>query len=273
MIKLIAIDMDGTLLNQKKEISFKQKEALKEAEKKGIMTVLCTGRPLFGVIPFYKELELEKTNGYIIVNNGCSIHKTEDLSLTDYNKLAKKDIEYLYSLTEGYDVNFTLFDDKHYFCIGKPNEYTEYDGKLVYVPITEITLKEVLCDKYMMFQSMYVGSPENVDKFQKDNQENLKKLYSIVRSQTYILEAMPFGVEKGSAVKRLSEKLGIKREEVMAIGDGNNDIEMLRYAEISVAMENGTEDVKKAAKYITESNENDGVAKAIYKYALSQPFL
>lgn len=269
MVKLVAIDMDGTLLNGKKEITFKQKEALKEAEKKGIKTVLCTGRPLFGIMPFYKELNLEKTDGYIIVNNGCSIHKTGDLALTDYHKLTKKDIEYLYSLTEGYDVNFTLFDDKHYFCVGKSNEYTEYDGKLVYVPITEITLKEALDDKHTMFQSMYVGSPENVDKFQKDNEDKLKKHYSIVRSQKYILEAMPFGVEKGSAIKKLTEKLGIKKEEVMAIGDGNNDIEMLTYAEISVAMENATENVKKAAKYITESNENDGVAKALYKYALN----
>ena len=106
--------------------------------------------------------------------------------------------------------------------------------------------------------------------FIKTGLENiLKDKYSSVLSQPYVYEILPKGNNKGTGLKKLAKKLGIKQEEIMAIGDGNNDIEMFEYANYSVAMENGTELAKKAAKYQTDSNENDGVAKAIRKYALN----
>ena len=105
--------------------------------------------------------------------------------------------------------------------------------------------------------------------FQKENENILKNKYSGVLSQPYVYEILPKGNNKGTGLKKLAKKLGIKQEEIMAIGDGNNDIEMFEYANYSVAMENGTELAKKAAKYQTDNNENDGVAKAIRKYALN----
>ena len=160
-----------------------------------------------------------------------------------------------------------MSDDKHYFCVGKkPNKYTVRDGELVYVPITEITLEEAMSGKYRMFKAMYVGDMDELTKFQENLPADINKFYSICRSQKIILEAMPVGVDKGQTLKFLVEQLGIERSEVMAIGDGNNDVEMLEYAGISVAMANGTEAAKNSAKYITDTNENDGVAKSIYKY-------
>ena len=99
---------------------------------------------------------------------------------------------------------------------------------------------------------------------------DIRKKYNFPRSQPYILEAMPLEAHKGSALKKLAERLGINQSEVMAIGDGNNDVEMLEYASISVAMGNSTKLARKAAKYETDTNINNGVAKAIYKYALNK---
>ncbi len=116
---------------------------------------------------------------------------------------------------------------------------------------------------------MFLGNPNIMADFQKENENILKDKYSSVLSQPYVYEILPKGNNKGTGLKKLAKKLGIKQEEIMAIGDGNNDIEMFEYANYSVAMENGTELAKKAAKYQTDSNENDGVAKAIRKYALN----
>ena len=272
MIKLIAIDMDGTLLNEKKHIDKAQKEAIHEAVEAGIKIVLCTGRPLYGILPFYEELGLSEldSEGYVILNNGCSIHKTKDWKLIDQVNFTSDDIEYLYKFSESYDINFTLVNDTYYFNIGrKPTDELIKDAGFVFSDITNISLKEAKNGKHKIIKIMFLGNPNIMADFQKENENILKDKYSSVLSQPYVYEILPKGNNKGTGLKKLAKKLGIKQEEIMAIGDGNNDIEMFEYANYSVAMENSTELAKKAAKYQTDSNENDGVAKAIRKYALN----
>ena len=273
MIKLIAIDMDGTLLNEKKHIDKAQKEAIHEAIEAGIKIVLCTGRPLYGILPFYEELGLSEldSEGYVILNNGCSIHKTKDWELIDQVNFTSDDIDYLHKLSEGYDINFTLVNDYYYFNIDnrKPTDELITDAGFVFSDITNISLKEAKNGKHKIIKIMFLGNPNIMADFQKENENILKDKYSSVLSQPYVYEILPKGNNKGTGLKKLAKKLGIKQEEIMAIGDGNNDIEMFEYANYSVAMENGTELAKKAAKYQTDSNENDGVAKAIRKYALN----
>lgn len=272
MIKLIAIDMDGTLLNEKKHIDKAQKEAIHEAVEAGIKIVLCTGRPLYGILPFYEELGLSEldSEGYVILNNGCSIHKTKDWKLIDQVNFTSDDIEYLYKFSESYDINFTLVNDTYYFNIGrKPTDELIKDAGFVFSDITDISLEEAKSGKHKIMKIMFLGNPNIMADFQKENENILKDKYSSVLSQPYVYEILPKGNNKGTGLKKLAKKLGIKQEEIMAIGDGNNDIEMFEYANYSVAMENSTELAKKAAKYQTDSNENDGVAKAIRKYALN----
>ena len=272
MIKLIAIDMDGTLLNEKKHIDKAQKEAIHEAIEAGIKIVLCTGRPLYGILPFYEELGLSEldSEGYVILNNGCSIHKTKDWKLIDQVNFTSDDIEYLYKLSESYNINFTLVNDTYYFNIGrKPTDELIKDAGFVFSDITDISLEEAKSGKHKIMKIMFLGDPEIMADFQEKNEDIIKSKYSGVLSQSYVYEVFPKDNNKGTGLKKLAEKLGIKQEEVMAIGDGNNDIEMFEYANYSVAMKNATELAKKAAKYETDSNENDGVAKAIRKYALN----
>ena len=272
MIILIAIDMDGTLLNEKKHIDKAEKEAIHEAIEAGIKIVLCTGRPLYGILPFYEELGLSElgSEGYVILNNGCSIHKTKDWKLIDQVNFTSDDIEYLYKLSESYDINFTLVNDTYYFNIGrKPTDELIKDAGFVFSDITDVSLEEAKSGKHKIMKIMFLGNPEIMADFQEKNEDIIKSKYSGVLSQSYVYEVFPKDNNKGTGLKKLAEKLGIKQEEVMAIGDGNNDIEMFEYANYSVAMKNATELAKKAAKYETDSNENDGVAKAIRKYALN----
>lgn len=273
MIKLLAIDMDGTLLNEEKHIDTPQKEAVQKTIEAGIKVVLCTGRPLFGVLPVYGELELEKYNldEYVILNNGCSLRKTTNWELLDNKEITKEDVIYLDKLRKGYNLDLTVSNDDDYFVVGdKANKYTIEDGKLVYVDIKPISLEEATSGKHTFFKSMYLGEEEEIQRFKNDNENLLKDKYDAVLSQIHIFEMLPFGTNKAAALKELAEKLGIEREEIMTIGDGNNDVEMLEFAGIGVAMGNGTESAKKAANYVTDTNENHGVAKAIEKYILSK---
>ena len=273
MIKLIAIDMDGTLLNEKKHIEKAQKEAIHEAIEAGIKIVLCTGRPLYGILPFYKELGLHELDqeGYVILNNGCSVHKTKDWELIECGEITPDDMEHLYKFSEKYDINFTLVDEMHYFNIGrKPTKELIMDAQFVFSDITDITLEEAKSEKYKIVKVMFLGDPEEMKKFQTEYEDTIKERYEGVLSQSYVYEVLPKGYNKGTGLKNLAEKLGIKQEEVMAIGDGNNDVEMLEYANYGVAMGNASELARNAAKYTTDTNENDGVAKAIRKYALNK---
>lgn len=273
MIKLLAIDMDGTLLNEEKHIDTPQKEAVQKAIEAGIKVVLCTGRPLFGVLPVYGELELEKYNldEYVILNNGCSLRKTTNWELLDNKEITREDVIYLDKLRKGYNLDLTVSNDDDYFVVGdKANKYTIEDGKLVYVDIKPISLEEATSGKHTFFKSMYLGEEEEIQRFKNDNENLLKDKYDAVLSQIHIFEMLPFGTNKAAALKELAEKLGIEREEIMTIGDGNNDVEMLEFAGIGVAMGNGTESAKKAANYVTDTNENHGVAKAIEKYILNK---
>ena len=273
MIKLLAIDMDGTLLNEEKHIDTPQREAVQKAIEAGIKVVLCTGRPLFGVLPVYGELELEKYNldEYVILNNGCSLRKTTNWELLDNKEITREDVIYLDKLRKGYNLDLTVSNDDDYFVVGdKANKYTIEDGKLVYVDIKPISLEEATSGKHTFFKSMYLGEEEEIQRFKNDNENLLKDKYDAVLSQIHIFEMLPFGTNKAAALKELAEKLGIEREEIMTIGDGNNDVEMLEFAGIGIAMGNGTESAKKAANYVTDTNENHGVAKAIEKYILSK---
>ena len=144
------------------------------------------------------------------------------------------------------------------------------DAKFVFSDITEISLDEAKSGKYKIIKAMFLGNPKEMENFQKKCENILKDKYSGVLSQSHVYEVLPKNNNKGTGLKKLAEKLGIKQEEVMAIGDGNNDVEMFEYANYSVAMENASDLAAKASKYRTDSNANDGVANAIRKYALNK---
>lgn len=269
MIKLIAIDMDGTLLNEEKKIPKENIAAICKAVDQGVTVVICTGRMQSGVEPYFKELDFGGQDQYAILNNGCSIHHTSDWSLHSYNELSEEDVNLLAQASENYpSIYLTLADKGRYIVLeDEIPEIVAYDAGLVFTEAEPVALKSALaCSP--VFQAMYLGEPSDMDVFQMEQGDFLSKHFSTVRSQSYIFEAMPTGVTKATALKRLAEELGFQRGEIMAIGDGNNDIEMLTYAGISVAMGNATNEVKAVARFETSHCDLAGVAKAIDEHVL-----
>ncbi|HFH9837766.1 TPA: Cof-type HAD-IIB family hydrolase [Streptococcus suis] len=269
MIKLLALDMDGTLLNNRKELMKPQIDAIHQAVEAGVKIVLCTGRPLAGVKSFIKQLGFDAEEEFVIVNNGCSTHSTKDWSLIDWAELAPSDITHLNQLADGKELQISLFDVEDYFVLAeKANEQVTLDASLVGMMPQPISLTEAVSGQHRFFEAMFVGKPEVVERFEQTHRVHLEESYSTVRSLPYLLEILPNGASKASGLKQLADRLGILPEEIMAIGDANNDLEMLEFAGLGIAMGNANEQVKAIAQDITDTNENNGVAKAIAKYIL-----
>ncbi|MGT2800181.1 Cof-type HAD-IIB family hydrolase [Streptococcus marmotae] len=271
MIKLLALDMDGTLLNSQKQLTQPQIEAIHKAIEMGVKLVLCTGRMLPGVKPYFDQLGLDAENEYVIVNNGCSTHQTSDWKLIDWAELSPDEIRYLATFIPESEMQLTLFDEEHYYVLeDEPNEYSRTDAHLVFVEPTILSMENATNQSRHLFQAMYVGTKEATDAFESNYADLLRKDFDAVRSQDVLLEILPTGANKASALKKLAEHLRILPEEIMAMGDANNDIEMLEFAGLSIAMGNASDLVQSLADDVTDTNDCDGVAKAIYKHILQQ---
>ncbi|MBY5035089.1 Cof-type HAD-IIB family hydrolase [Streptococcus gallolyticus] len=269
MIKLLALDMDGTLLDDQKKLSPKNIEAIHAAVAAGVKLVLCTGRILPGVKPYFDQLQLDAENEYVIVNNGCSTHETKDWKLIDWAELSKEDIEFLAPFARESQTQLTLFDEENYYVVDEvANEFVKADTEVVFLDPVTLPLETALHFAGHLFQGMFVGSQAACDDFQERYQNELCLRFNGVRSQPTIYEVLPQNVSKASALKKLAQQLNIDPADIMAIGDANNDIEMLEFAGVSVAMGNAGDHIKEIADHITASNNENGVAQAIYHYVL-----
>lgn len=244
-IKLVALDMDGTLLNDDLEVSEENAQAIKQAIHEGVDVVLATGRPMAMVESFSKDLDLPS---YLVTVNGGEIW-TVGMELLEQHYLDGKYIEMLWNLTE------------------------EIGGFYVWmVSSDEIYLNEIPGKV----------SEQNWLKFgcQTDNMDNLNKLkekievyqdqLEITNSLPNNIEVNPIGVNKLEALKKVCERLGISMENVMTVGDSLNDRRMIEGAGLGVAMGNAQEIIKEIADVTVETNNEHGVARAIERYVLNK---
>lgn len=268
-VKLIAIDMDGTLLNTQKEIPEENIKAIQEATAAGIKIVLCTGRPCSGIVPHFEKLGLSEEE-FIIMNNGCSTYETKNWTLLESESLSRSEMEELLQACEDFPgVALTFTGEKSYYVVGNEvPELVSYDAGTVFTEAKARSLEEIFEERQVIFQAMYMAESEPLDAFQNAVQDILNQSYSTVRSQEYIFEVMPQGATKASGLKRLVEKLDINRDQIMALGDAANDLEMLQFVGQSVAMGNASDDIKSLSKYVTLTNDQAGVAYAIRTWAL-----
>ncbi len=271
MIKLLALDMDGTLLNDQKEISPANIAAIQEAVDAGVKLVLCTGRILSGVKPYFEQLGLDAENEYVILNNGCALHQTSDWSLLDHHGLNADEIAYLADFARGFELPLTLCDVDNYYVVDQTaNAHIIEDTQNIFLTPKTISLKKTINHHQPFFLAKFVGEPGLVGDFMKEKDAELSQRFNTVLSQPSIYETLPQGVSKATALQSLAEKLGLLPTEIMAIGDGNNDREMLEFAGLAIAMDNASVPIKALANHVTKSNNEDGVAAAIYKWILQK---
>lgn len=264
MIKLVAIDMDGTLLNSKKELLEETKQYFKNFHNKNTETllVLCTGRPESGIRPYLKDLGYLEENHYIISQNGANIYESQtgkrvmdafvdSAAIQKWIELGKK--HGISVMGAGVDYYYSFDED--------PTEWMEFDVKLVSGKLKRIPTKESLNTDF--YKIILMGDEEQLNEFETYIPEEWRDEFYVVRSQKYLVEVLTKGVNKAFGLEKLAQKLNIQPSEIAAIGDAANDIEMLEYAGLAVAMGNASEEVKAIADIVTDTNENNGVIKAI----------
>lgn len=267
-IKLIAIDMDGTLLNPQHEITPAVKTALNRAREKGVSIVLATGRPFVGIERYLQELDLQADGQYCISNNGALVHLAKDGEVVADVTLGFDDYLYVEKLARELGVHFQAFDKSHLYTPNKDiSEFTIHEASLTGIPVRYRAVEEM--DPATRFPKlMMIDKPALLDAAIAKLPEQAHQTYTILKSAPYYLEILDRRVNKGYGVKMLAEKLGLKAEDVMAIGDQENDLAMIDYAGTGVAMGNAIESVKNIAQFITKTNREDGVAHAIEKWVL-----
>ncbi|GAB1438172.1 sugar-phosphatase [Providencia sp.] len=265
-IKLVAIDLDGTLLNSQHQISPAVTDAVKQAQQKGVHIILASGRPFSGIVPYLKELGLDTADNYCISNNGSVIHQANDGSHLVENLLDFDDYQYFEELARNIGVHMHALADNSMFTANRDiSHYTVKDAYLTNTPLIYCPANEM--DNALAFTKfMMIDHPEKLDIGISYIPENVFENYSLARTSPYFLEIANKTSSKGAALQSICEKLGITPDKVMSIGDQNNDIQMLQYASVSVAMGNAIEPIRQMAKFVTSTNEEDGVAVAINKF-------
>lgn len=276
--KMVCIDMDGTLLGKRKKISEFSKDIIKKAHDMGVEIVVTTGR-LYNNAAYFSQLL--GVDSPVIAANGAIVidQKTNDIiyesaipeieCMNILKILNKYKIPFHFHTTDTIYCNnwFSKFGTQVYMT---KQVYYEHLNINYYTVKTEKEWAEVFKKESGRMAKCIAFSPKSKSIFKV--RKELDNLENIVYfgSGNHSTEINFKGVSKGNSVKVLSEKYGIKREELICIGDNENDISMIKYAGLGIAMANAIDEVKAAAQYITDSNKNDGVAKAIKKFILDQ---
>lgn len=267
MYQLIAIDMDGTLLNETKEISERNKEAIRRAKEMGRHVVIATGRPLVGIRKYLEELEMNGDGDYVIAFNGALVQEAKSGRVIAKITLSWQDYQDLYPVSQALGVHIQALSE-HHVMTPVANPYTDVEANINDIETEIIAVSEV--DPSMtIVKVMFVDEPEKLDAAVQNLPEWVKEKYTIVRSSDIFLEFLDKRVNKGTGVEALANELGVAQEKVICVGDAGNDIAMISFAGLGVAMANAFDEVKEIADVITKSNEEDGVAHIIETYMLS----
>ena len=267
--KLMALDLDDTLLNNKLLISDRAVEAVQKAAAQGIYITICSGRSPSAILPFVRRLDLAgtKQGRYAVASNGSvvvDLHKRQEIYSAkvggDALREAKKAADKLGIPCQVYSSSMVY--------ASVDNEWTRMDSKLTGVP-SEIVpgFDEFL--KQGFAKMMIPGDPKILVGLQKELADRLQGRAVVLISKPYFLEILPPNCGKGEALEFLCGQLGINMKEVMAFGDSMNDETMIVKSGMSVAMSNGLDAIKDAAAYVTRfSNDQDGLADFVEQFVL-----
>lgn len=262
MIKLIVIDLDDTLLDKKKNISFKNIQAIQEAIANHIQIVIASGRPYFRVKPILEKLGMLNNKNYVITFNGGITSNGTNSEILDERKLDIHDLQEILKTARKYGLCFNVYQERHIYTSKIEQSILKlpvYQG-VDFIYQTDEEMNQITYAHKVIFADLEMKINESKPNVIAD----LGKKFTIVQSTPNFLEILPLNTSKGEALKHLAKSLGINKKEIMAIGDAENDLSMFDVAETKVAMANAISELKEKATFITKSCEENGVAWAIF---------
>ena len=263
-IKLIALDMDGTLLDDQKQVSKENKEMIDKAIRQGIYVIICTGR-MYRSAKTYGTFFKERMP--IITYNGALIRELNDGKILYHKQLREEIKSPLYTTLEKYDLRVNVYVNDYLF--GKEgNDYIEDYAGYTGVPYTLYSPNDLagFMKENPVTKLVGIGDPEKIKELMDREKPLFEDKVYFSKSFDHFLETADISVNKGEGLKQLGKLLGIGTQEMMGIGDGLNDSEMLATVGHPVIMGNGHQDLMDKGYYLTKSNNDSGVAYAISEH-------
>lgn len=274
-IKVIILDVDGTLTNSKKVITEKTKDALIKAQKAGAILILASGRPTSGLMDFVRELKMDENHGLLVSFNGSKVVDCQTNEVLFNETMSVEDGRAVLEHMKKFDVIPMIDKDNYMYVTDVFNNQIHYNGEpLNIIQYESRGGKFKLCEKddlaafadYPLNKILTAGEPEYLQANYKEMMEPFKDTLNCVFTAPFYFEFTAKGIDKAKALDTVLIPMGYKKEEMIAFGDGHNDASMIKYAGIGVAMDNAVDDLKAAADEVTLSNEEDGIAHTLSKY-------
>ncbi len=265
--RLLAMDLDGTLTNDDKEISPATLSALMDLQRCGVRLVLASGRPTFGIMPLAKKLRMDQFGGFILSYNGGLVLDCQTMAVLHHQTLPRVDQQRIVEIAErdghavlGY-VNSEIVTTRPDDCyVAEEKRINKMNVRGVEDLLQELEGVDVV-------KLLIVGEPRSLATTEASMQSLREDGIWAYRSQPFFLEAVPQGIDKAESLDKLLNHLKLKPEDLVAIGDGGNDVSMIKYAGIGVAMQNAPDEVKAHADWVTTlDNNHDGVVEAIERF-------
>ncbi|MDR0421400.1 MAG: Cof-type HAD-IIB family hydrolase, partial [Proteiniphilum sp.] len=268
--KLLVLDVDGTLVNSKKELSATTLTTLLKIQHAGIRLVLASGRPPHGLLPLVEKLAMKKWGGYILPYNGAQIIDTGSGEVLFEKRISPEMLPHLEQKAKKSGFGLFTYHRNQLITTQPENRHIRDEAALngLEIVATEHFSEAV---NFPPCKCVLVSDDEAALLTLKEQwRKRLAGVLDVYRSESFFLEVAPEFIDKGNTLGVLIEKLGIGTEEVMAIGDGRRDVAMLQLAGTGIAMKNAQDSVKACADHITENNDNDGVALAVQTHIIAK---
>ena len=268
-LRILALDLDDTLLRSDLTISYRTRNAIKRAETAGAMIVLASGRIPQAMEHFSRLLGLNKKPGYLVSNNGALIQESHTGNIIHEARIDVQTALAICDLANAEGFPIQMYEDDIMY-VSRQNEYSGYDQRVT-------GIRQVVVENFRAMvgegchKLIIPGDPMILPHVKTLIMSYMGEDITLFTSRPYFLEIMPKGTDKGTALATIAGILGVSAEQIMAIGDSMNDEAMIRWAGIGVAMANADEQIKNIADLVTEStNDGDGVAEVIEKYFLEK---
>ncbi|EOH99674.1 cof-like hydrolase [Enterococcus haemoperoxidus ATCC BAA-382] len=273
-IKAIVLDIDGTLLNDDKKLTSQTKEALINAQKNGIKVILASGRPTPGMMKYVEELEMARYNGLIVSYNGAHVLDVRTQNELFSQPLSVESSKNILEHLKQFDVKPMIAKNEYMYVNNVFDGMLDLefsDGLFNIIEYESRGGNFQLCEKtdlasfvdFPLHKILVAAQPEYLQEHWQQILAPFEQTVSGIFSAPMYFEFTDKGIDKANALEKTLKPLGINQEHIISFGDGHNDLSLINYAGIGVAMGNAVDELKKAADKITLTNNEDGIAKAL----------
>ena len=271
--KLLVLDVDGTLLNSEHQISKRTVMTLRKVQQMGVQVVLSSGRPTYGILPLAKILDLASYGGYIIPYNGSQIIDMRDGRVLFEKRITPDMVPYVERKADQYGFDLMTYAEDVVVTNNGQNDHVINEAAINGMKLSAVEDLSISIDFNPSKLVLVSDDPGSIDELEQRWEKRLSGTLDVMRSEDFYLEVVPSGVSKANTLGVLLDMLGVKTEEVVAMGDGVSDVGMIQQAALGIAMGNARDSVKRCADTVTLSNDEDGVAVALEKIFLANVML